>query len=150
KPLKNPTIKGWINKHPALQNLAALHEIGIEDAFQMSDLPPRTPRLLESERDTTVMLALSRQSFTDLVMTFSLVTEDGKWNTDWPLKPSFPLFLRNVLYVYGNVSDAASEETRQPGDQKLLRPDVAVDRIEVRSPAGKSQTLDRGSRADFT
>ncbi|HMC65065.1 MAG TPA: BatA and WFA domain-containing protein [Gemmataceae bacterium] len=150
KPLKNPTIKGWINKHPALQNLAALHEIGIEDAFQMSDLPPRTPRLLESERDTTVMLALSRHSFTDLVMTFSLVTEDGKWNTDWPLKPSFPLFLRNVLYVYGNVSDAAGEETKQPGDQKLLRPDVAVDRIEVRSPAGKSQTLDRGSRADFT
>src|SRR5206468_3699286 len=48
-----------------------------------------------------------------------------------------------------HVGDAASEETKQPGDVKIIRPDAAVDRIWVRPPTGDELTLDRGSRADF-
>jgi hypothetical protein len=143
--VSNPYVTGWLNKHPALRYLSAIHEIGIETAFQMTDLPQRTPRLLEGNGNTILMFTLNRGSFTDLVQTFSILTDDEppRWNTDWPLKPSFPLFLRNVLYYLGNISDAAFEENRQPGEPKILRPDQAVRRIEVIPPHGKTQVLEQ-------
>jgi hypothetical protein len=147
--LTNPQIRGWMGRHPLMRYLAGLHEIGLEDAFRMKDLPPRTPRLIESDQNTALLLTLNRQSFTDLVMTFPLITDKDEWNTNWWRQPSFPLFLRNVLYTLGNVSDGAAEETLQPGQVKVLRPDVAVSQVEVADPAGNAQPLSRGSRADF-
>lgn len=147
--LKNPHIKGWMNKHPVLQYLTGLQEVLIDEAFKMNDLPPRTPRLLETDRDTAILLTLNRESFTDLVQTFPIITNTGECNTNWPLQPRFPLFLRNVLYALGNISDAAAEETVQPGQVKTLRPDAEIKQIRVINPAGKEFVLDRGSRSDF-
>jgi von Willebrand factor type A domain/Aerotolerance regulator N-terminal len=149
-----PRITGWLTKHPILRYLAALHEIGTAEAFQMKDLPQRTPKLIETSNNVAIMLTLNRESFTDLVMTFALLTndEEARWNTDWPLKPSFPLFLRNVLYTLGNVSDAAYEENVQPGQVKIIRPDKAVRKVEITAPDHKSQSLgqdDRQPKAAF-
>jgi hypothetical protein len=146
----NPHIKGWMSRHPLLRYLVALQEVGVAEAFKMKDLPPRTPLLIESDREMALLLVLNRQAFTDLVMTFPLVTDKDEWNTNWPLKPSFPLFLRNVLYTLGNVSDAAAEDTTQPGQVKTVRPDVGVSEVTVTDPAGGAHKLLRGSRADFT
>ncbi|MCI0455965.1 MAG: hypothetical protein L0Z62_03170, partial [Gemmataceae bacterium] len=148
--LTNPQIRGWMGRHPLMRYLTGLQEVGLEEAFRMKDLPPRTPRLIESDQNTALLLTLSRQAFTDLVMAFPLITDKEEWNTNWWRLPSFPLFLRNVLYTLGNISDGAAEETLQPGQVKLLRPDVAVSQIDVTNPEGKAQTLSRGSRADFT
>jgi hypothetical protein len=148
--IKTPLIKGWMGNHPILRYLTGLHDVGIVDAFKLKDLPPRTPRLIEIEQNVALMVTLSRPSFTDLVMTFPILDEKGDYNTNWPLKASFPLFLRNVLYTLGNVSDGASEEMVQPGQAKTLRPDVTLESIEVTDPAGAKKTLTRGSRADFT
>jgi hypothetical protein len=148
--LKNPQIKGWVGKHPVLRYLTSLHDIGIIEAFKLKDLPPRTPRLIEIDQNNALLVTLSRQSFTDLVMAFPILDDKDQWNTSWPLLPSFPLFLRNILYTLGNVSDGASEEMVQPGQTKTLRPDVALPTIEVIDPAGAKKTLERGSRADFT
>jgi hypothetical protein len=82
-------------------------------------------------------------------VTFPLVTTDGRWATNWNLKLSFPVFLRNVLYGLGNVSDAAAEETVQPGQVKVLRPDAAVDQVEVTDPAGGKRVLKRGAGMEF-
>lgn len=147
--LKNPHIKGWMNKDPVLQYLTGLQEVLIDEAFKMKDLPPRTPRLIETDRDTAILLKLNRESFTDLVQTFPIMTNTGECNTNWPLQPRFPLFLRNVLYSLGNISDAAAEETVQPGQVKTLRPDAEVRQIKVKTPAGAEHVLERGSRADF-
>jgi hypothetical protein len=149
--VNSPHVKGWLHRHALLRYLVALHEIGIGEAFKASvkDLPPRTPALIESDLETVLLFTLNRQAFTDLVMTFPILTDKDEWNTNWPLKPSFPLFLRNVLYSLGNVSDAAAEELTQPGQVKTLRPDVGVAEIEVRGPTG-THKLQRGTRADFT
>jgi hypothetical protein len=151
--VKNPRIKGWLTDDPLLRYLAALYDVGIDEAFQFNlddkNVPPRTPRLLETDKNTAVMFSLNRQSFRDVVLTFSIVDDAGGWNTNWPLHPSFPLFLRNVLYSLGHVSDAAAEETVQPGQVKTLRPDTAVQRIDVEDPKGSSETLQRGARAEF-
>jgi len=159
--LENPPVKDWMRKHPIMRYLVALDAVGVSAAFRIDvkDLPPRTPRLLETDGDTALLFTLPRQSFVDLVMTFPILNEKNEWNTNWPLMPSFPLFLRNVLYNLGNVSDAASEDTTQPGGVKILRPDAAVEEIQVSAPVKDIARLDparvpfqtfrRGSRAEF-
>ena len=83
-------------------------------------------------------------------MTFPLVNDKGKWTTTWNLKLSFPVFLRNVLYTLGNVSDTAAEETIQPGDLKTLRPDTVVDKMEVFAPsAAKPVEIKKSPQGDF-
>jgi hypothetical protein len=161
--LNSPLIKGWAEKNPLMRYLTGLHEIGIDSAFRIDakTLPPRTPRLLESDRDTALMFALSRQSYTDLVQTFAIMTEGEKpFNTNWFTHPSFPLFLRNVTYVLGNVNDAAGEDSVQPGQIRTLRPDLAVETLDVvgpdpkrgglPDPDGKTVTLDRRGRPEFS
>jgi hypothetical protein len=146
---KSPGVAGRLMRH-----LTALDEISVFEAFKFPlDDPrvsPRTPRLLETGKDTAMLLALSRQSFTDLVMTFPLVNNEGKWATTWNLKLSFPVFLRNVMYTLGNVSDTAAEETIQPGELKTLRPDVVVDKMEIVVPGGgKPVELKKSPQGDF-
>ena len=157
--IESPHITGWMSNHSVLRDLRALYAVEVDQSFKMKDLPPRTPLLIEARQiskdrntDTALLVALSRQSFTDLVMTFPIITDSGEWNTTWPLQASFPLFLRNVLYALGNLNEAATEENIQPGQIKTLRPDGSVDSIEVVSPDGKRQKLThegRESRTDF-
>jgi len=148
--ISNPQIKGWISKHPVMRRLAALQEVGVLEAFKIKNLPPRTPKLIEIDQNNALLFTLNRGSFTDLVMTFAVIDEKDGFNTNWPLLPSFPLFLRNVLYALGNVSDGASEEAVQPGQPKVLRPDLAVNQVEVTDPSGKTKAVSRGTRADFS
>lgn len=151
KKVNNPAIKGWSrNQHPVMRYLADLGQLGIDEAFELPNLPPRTPRLIECGGNLGILIALSRQSFMDLVMTFPILDDKDKWNTNWPILASFPLFFRNVLFVLGNLSEGTSEESVQPGQVKTLRPDAAVTTIQVSPPGGKPQTLNRGTRADFS
>jgi hypothetical protein len=152
-PLPNAVIRNPASAHPLMRHLTALDEIAVSEAFRFDlhdpRVPPRTPKLLEADRENALLFALPRRSFTDLVMTFPLVNARGEWTTTWNLKLSFPVFLRNLLYTLGNVSDAAAEETVPPGEVKALRPDAAVKQVEVTDPAGTGQTLARGVQADF-
>lgn len=152
-PLPNAVIRNPTSGHPLMRHLTALDEIAVSEAFRFDlrdpRVPPRTPKLLEADRETALLLALPRRAFTDLVMTFPLVNAKGEWTTTWNLKLSFPVFLRNVLYSLGNVCDAAAEENVQPGEVKVLRPDVAVKQMEVTSPGGTTETVTRSSQADF-
>ncbi|HEY1861237.1 MAG TPA: hypothetical protein VGG61_12820, partial [Gemmataceae bacterium] len=90
-----------------------------------------------------------RQTFSDVVLTFAIIDDNDNWISNWPQQISFPLFLRNLLYVRGNVSDAAGEPTLQPGMTRILRPDAAVSKLEVIDPAGHTQTLHRAGRGEF-
>jgi hypothetical protein len=147
--VENPAVKGWSNAHGLLRFLTGLHEIGIGEAFRLTGLPPRTPRLMEGDRDLGLMVALSRGAFTDVVMCFTILGDGGEWNTNWPLLPSFPLFWRNVLYTLGNIRDASGEENVQPGQVKLLRPDGKISELRVTDPKGRVTPLQRGTRAEF-
>jgi hypothetical protein len=152
--LKDAVIRNPVSDHPLMQHLTGLDDIAFTQAFRFDLKDPRVPphprRLLEADRETAVLFTMSRRAFTDLVMTFPLVNSQGEWTTNWNLKLSFPVFLRNVLYNLGNVSDARAEENKQPGDTKLLRPDVAVAKLDVTDPAGSKESLTRSGAGDFT
>lgn len=142
-------IRGWEARHPLMRYLVSLDQIGFDEVFRVKELPPRTPRLLES-RDSLFLFTLSRQSFTDLVLTFPLITDKGEYNTTWWRLPSFPLFLQNMLMTLGNVRDETNEETIKPGMIRAIRPDTAIKLVQVTDPEGKVYPLDRGTRTEFS
>jgi hypothetical protein len=156
--LKGAQIRNPTSKHPLMDHLTGLDEIAFGDAFAFeldSDknkgVPPRVPKLLETDRGGAVLFALPRRSFTDVVQTFPLVNSKGEWATNWSLKLSFPLFLRNVLYQLGNVSDAAAEAPVQPGQIKAIRPDVAVKDGDPKDAGVKEvKVWDAGRRVSHT
>jgi hypothetical protein len=152
-PLQDALIRNPASSHPLMRNLTALDEIAFAGAFKFDlrdpRVPPRTPRLLEADRETAVLFALPRRAFTDLVLAFPLVNDRGEWATTWCLKLSFPVFLRNVLCTLGNISDAAAEENVQPGQVRLLRPEGAPASIEVTGPDKKPARVKRGSSQEF-
>ena len=133
-----------------MRYLTGLHEVGLYEAYRIGGLPPRTPKLMEGDRDLLLMFTLSRGPYTDAVLAFPIINDIGEWNTNWPLLPSFPLFWRNVLYTLGNIRDASAEENVQPGQVKTLKPGPGINKLQVTPPNNAPATqLDRGSRADF-
>lgn len=157
-PLPGVQIRNSSSKHPLMVNLTALDEIAFADAFrfeldQRKDprLPSKIPRLLETDRETAVLFALSRGDFTDLVLAFPLVNSKGDWMTTWNLKLSFPVFLRNLLFQLGHVSDASAEENLQPGEVKTLRPQTATSEIVVTGPGDRAgEVIQRNSQSAFS
>jgi predicted 3-demethylubiquinone-9 3-methyltransferase (glyoxalase superfamily) len=153
-PLKQSQIRNPTSSHPLMRYLTGLDEIAFSEAFRFDlkapDVPARTPRLLETDRENAVLFVLSRGAFQDLVLAFPLIDAQGRWTTTWNLKLSFPIFLRNVLYLLGNVADAAAEENVQPGEMKILRPDTSVKSLEILAPDGRRETVSRSSGGDFS
>jgi hypothetical protein len=153
KPLENPDIKGRLKDHPLLRYMSSVHSIGLTEAFRFDlkdpRVPPRTPRLIETDRETAVLFTLSRQSYTDLVMTFPILNSEGRWTTTWPLHLGFPMFMTNVVMVLGNVEDGVDEELARPGREKVIRPDRPMRSIEVETPDGIREALNRTQRSDF-
>jgi hypothetical protein len=152
--LKGAAIRNPASSHPLMRHLTALDQVAFADAFRFDlkdpRVPPRTPRLLETGGETAVLFLLQRRPpLEDLVLTFPLVNARGEWSTTWPLKLSFPVFLRNVVYELGHVRDAAASESIRPGEVETIRPDAAVETVEVTDPAGRRERLARGARAEF-
>lgn len=155
------TIRNPTSPHELMQGLTELDEIPFTGAFRFElnpklnpDVPPRTARLLECENDTAVLFLLERRAFRDLVLTFPIVSvgPDGtlKWYTLWPIRPKFPLFLRNVLLQLGNVREEPAEDTVRPGQVVQVRPDAAVADVEVWAPgANEGVPLERAAGGDF-
>lgn len=152
-PLKATLIRNSTSDHSLMRHLTGLDEIAFTDAFRFDlrhpRVPPRVPRLLEADRETALLFLLPRRSFQDLVLTFPLLNSKGEWTTNWNLKLSFPIFLRNVLYQLGNVTDQTAEDTLHPGEVKLIRPDLAVERIEITDPTHHSRPLSRTPSMEF-
>jgi hypothetical protein len=170
--LKNPYLVVSKREHPLLRHLTTLWDVGVTEAFKFDlkenlqekarepfnlpetdtnrrVLPPMT-RLIETGGQTPVLFTLPRGPFTELVMAFPILNERGDLTTNWPLQPSFPLFLRNTLYTLGNIRDAVREESVQPGEPMILRPEAGVKWVEVTPPKGNSDKIERGGRPHFS
>jgi hypothetical protein len=171
KVLKHPVLIVSNRDHPLLRDLTELYKVGVfeyfkfdvkdnlapaaRDAFLGGDGKPATralptpTRLLEAPGDFPLLFTLPRGNYTDLVMTFALELDDGDFNTDWPIKTSFPLFMRNVLFVLGHVNESDAEATVQPGEPMILRPEADIKALTIVPPKGSSQKLQRSGRPEF-
>jgi hypothetical protein len=156
--VKGPRVQAADRRHPLMRDLGGVEEIGIDSCFRFPSLPPRTPRLLEGrdqadQGNLALAVALSRLAFTDVVLTFPIVTEnadgpDRVYHTSWPLQPNFPLFLRNVLIQQGNVRYAGVDDTLRPGDVMPLRPGGTQKVVVARPGEVVPLSFDRGTRPE--
>ncbi|HVJ83470.1 MAG TPA: BatA and WFA domain-containing protein, partial [Planctomycetia bacterium] len=143
--VEGPNILNWNPSHPVLRFLS-LDDVRISKAFTLPE-QKGADRLIESERGA-ILLAVPRGVYVDLVHTFGLVDETGAWQTDWPLKLSFPLYVFNILNSLGGVENEAKRAVA-PGDPIAFRGDEAVTEAVVTPPAGKTRTVKRAKAGTF-
>jgi len=135
--VKGPVILAWDSTHPILQFLN-LDDVNL---FEAKVISPRDTWKSLIETDKGLILAsMTRGAFTDLVLTVPLVDDKGAWQTDWPLKPSFPLFIMNVIRALGGTK-WQSAETQRTGDPIIFQPRKRAEKIVMELPDGKEETL---------
>ncbi|WP_439620238.1 VWA domain-containing protein [Gemmata sp.] len=147
--VKNPRIVGWAGGHPVTRGLRDLYAVPIAGAARLTNLPPGTERILESDGNVVLLAGVPRPPFTDLVLAFPILDDAGKWNTLWPLEPSFVLFLRNVLRAYGNVREGITTDVTRAGDSVPLRC-APGRRVTVAAPGGRTVSLEPTDRGEAT
>ena len=134
---KGPVILAWDSTHPLMQFLH-LDDVNLFET-KVIESNDRWKSLIETDKGV-LLASMARGPYTDLVLTVPIVDSKGIWHTDWPLKPSFPLFLMNVIRVFGGVHWQQGGSVRT-GDPIVLQPRKKVEKVEVQSPGGERQTL---------
>lgn len=170
--LKHPRMMPSKRQHPLLRYLTTIWDVRTEEAFVFDTVKnlrpeaakefelqegeskkrtlPSVTRLVETSNQVPLLFTLPRGPFTDLVMAFPLINDDGDVVSNWPLETSFPLFFRNVLYTLGNVDDSVRAISVQPGEPVMLRPEAGFDRIKITTPPPNKKDIDlaRGERSE--
>lgn len=142
--LAAPSIVNWNQRHPTLRYVN-LGDVNVARAIRV-ELPRGAVPLIESEA-STLLFTRPRGAYIDLIQAFPLLADDGIWQTDWPLKPSFPLFVLNTLRFLTATETEVANVT--PGSPARLRLPPSVRRAEVRSPAGRVSTVIRNQAGLF-
>jgi hypothetical protein len=126
-----------------------MENVGIVESL-LPELPQGTEVLLESG-DGALAFLLTREGFWDCVVGFALKRPDDedKWNTDWFLQRSFPMFVFNAVRVLGNVENSISDEAILPGQTVVLRSETPSDEMDVVGPDGKRHRLERSPQGSF-
>lgn len=141
-----PVVLDWDLAHPLLQYVRDLGLVRIAKA-SVVEPPIGAATLIESNAGPIAFVA-PRGGHVDAVIGFALL-DDKKFNTDWPVHMSFPLFLYNVLRTLGNAREAGGDELHRPGQPVLVRANALTERIDVLGPTGKSQRLERAPQGGF-
>lgn len=113
--------------------------------------PPGSSRLLDSTKGLLFAVG-PREGFEDAVLGFPLLArnEAGEVfaNTTWHVRQSFPTLILEALRYLGGGSRQLASESVRPGANVELRSDSARE-MTVRSPSGRTATLQRGVRNAF-
>jgi hypothetical protein len=149
RPVTSPVIVDWDLSHPILQYVRDLGTVAVRKALAME--PPAAAKVLIESDQGSLAFARARGPFLDVVLGFGLL--DGEaFNTTWPLKSGFPLFVFNSLRVLGNARDSGGSDRDlfSPDQPIALRIDTAAEQIEVLGPDGrKIETCRRSSQGTF-
>jgi hypothetical protein len=93
--------------------------------------------------DSGPLLVLhSREGWQDLVLGLTIIDQDGQLNTDWPLRPSWPVFVLNVLQHLAGAAAAGTSPQLAPGQTFAVRSDLR-DRLILRDPDGAERPIER-------
>lgn len=146
KVLESPTILDWDVAHPLMQYIRDLRIVAVVKALGVE--PPQGAKVLIESDQGPLAFIVPRGGFSDAVVTFGLV-EGGNFNTTWPLKISFPLFLYNALQTLGNAKEMSAADFQRPGEPITLRAAPLIDELEVIPPDSKPRKLARNPQGAF-
>jgi len=124
--------------HP-LMHLLDLSDVLIVEATPL--VPPAGGAWLVDSQAGPLAAIAPRQAWQDLVLGFALVDEQGV-GTNWPLKPSFPVFVFNLLDYFGGSTDSLVPSELRPGDVAVLQLADSSETTRVRRPGGGASTLE--------
>jgi len=143
--------------HPLMQWIE-LGDVILAEGTPLS-VPPGGDVLIDTDVGPMFTVA-PRASFEDAVLGLVFVDEmadsDGKMQkyigTNWPIRPSFPLFVLNVLSYLGVPEQALAGGSVRPGQPVLVEAPAHDKRLSVRTPAGKTVKLKqtRPGKFNFT
>jgi hypothetical protein len=145
--VENPVILDWDTSHPLLQYVRDLNLVAIAEATIIE--PPNGARALIETDQGPVAFSVPRAGYLDVVLGFPLL-RGAEFNTNWPVKMSFPLFVYNTLHVLGRARGGNDDASTAPGVSVVLRPDTIADRLEVIDPRGRTiETVERNAQGTF-
>ncbi len=134
KEIQGPTILDWDVAHPTMQYVRDLNAVIIQKAVTCEP-PNGSTKLIDSNLGPLAFVT-PRGGFVDVVIGFRLL-DGAKFNTNWQLLRSFPLFLFNTVRALGNARDTSASESHLPDQPIALRADSVTDSVEVYGPDGK-------------
>ena len=130
--LENPIVTSWAEVDPRLRFLS-MDGVELRSAHQIEPDSPQAA--LVQSREGTLIADASTPGRTATVVGFDV----GESN--WPLKASFVLFMRNVVELARSHRLRGAEAPARTGEPYSLRVPVDVSEVELEDPSGKRQKL---------
>jgi hypothetical protein len=136
-----PTIMDTDPAHPLMQWIVMDNVLVFEGTPLV--VPPGGTTLIDT--NAGAMLAIApREGFEDAVLGFLLVEQVGAdtfTRTNWPIRPSFPMFVLNVLNYLGGGPEVLAQGSVRPGQVVPLENASSEKAISVVTPGGESTSL---------
>ncbi len=129
--LKHPTVVSAMRDH-VLTRYVNFHNVDIVKAIKM-EVPKFADTVLESD-EGPLITSYVRGKVRALVVHFNM------YDSNWPLRYSFPMFVANAVGWLSGSASQASGSTISAGDVIRMVPERDVDQIEVIRPDGGAQT----------
>jgi len=132
-----PQIMDINRAHPLMQWLD-LSDVLIIESQPLT--PPRGATLLVEGLEGPLLALAPREGFEDVVLSFELVGGE-RIGTNWPVRPSFPVFVLNALAYLGGNREVDRTGTVSPGQPIVLRPETAARELSVLPPGAGATPL---------
>lgn len=135
--------------HP-ITSLLELSNVRIAEGHSI--IAPEGAQTLIRADSGPVFCVAPRDSFQDAVLGFSIVENKEKgieFNTDWPRKRSFPLFVLGAIEYLAGVSGESTGSSTRPGQAIRARLASQQKAAFISSPVGEKIEIERGSTGDF-
>jgi hypothetical protein len=115
--------------------------------------PAGATNLIEASIGPILVIA-HRGGFEDAALGLEIVGPDEKGEvfgkTDWPSRPSFPVFVLNTVTYLSGLQGTLAVAGVQPGSPITLRSQLPVDRVRVTAPSGGTADVFREGQNAFT
>ncbi|HEY2839071.1 MAG TPA: BatA and WFA domain-containing protein [Pirellulales bacterium] len=147
--LEKVTVPGIIDvnrAHPLMQWIDMSDVLVIEAKPLVA--PAGSTPLVEATEGPLLAVG-PREGFEDVVLGFELIGAD-KIGTNWPVRPSFPVFVLNALSYLGGNRESQAAGTVQPGRPVASRPDSEAEQLQIVPPHdGEPVDVARGKHGVF-
>ncbi|MGI6456654.1 MAG: vWA domain-containing protein [bacterium] len=94
-----PMIVDWDRMHPLLRYVN-LENLTIKESLNIGT--PAWATIIAEARETPLIVAVEQENIRILMTAFDI------YNTNWPLRVSFPIFITNVVHWFDEGKDAGS------------------------------------------
>ena len=146
-----PQIIDTDQSHPLTQFI----ELG-DVRWILEGTPLEVPRggtvLIDSDAGPLLAIA-ARDGFEDVVLGFGILNAQQQGqptpNTDWVIRTSFPLFIKNVLSYLGGNRSVDSLRSVLTGEPIALRTESPVGSIRIENPTHEVTQIRRGPQNTF-